>query len=114
MAIPTTADIITRWPKFGNCPPGQVEQVLQEVIRRNHCPESTWGVDQYDGILLRVAHILTLELHQDAETAGIAAAIARGGSASPAASGESDLDRTVYGQQFKAMYESVLATGFPF
>lgn len=82
-----------------------------DFCERVHCPIGKWSIGdddsrQIEGIRLRTAHYLQMELTQIAFSAAMGAAIQRGGSM-PTPPDMNDLGSTTYGQQFKALQKKL-------
>lgn len=108
MAI-RASDFLKEYPKYSSVPTDQVEAALRRSERK--CPIKVWDEDQAEGIMLYMAHLLESEWQQSIATAGAATAIAQGQAGDSSLTGD-DLDRTIYGQQFRRLRSSLPITGF--
>ena len=103
-------EYLTHYPRFASVPPAQIAKALDRAER--NCPFYAWGSDQEEGVKLYAAHLLECEWQQTMQTAGAATAIAKGQSA-PNPAAIDFLDRSIYGQQYRALRDTLgTTTGF--
>jgi hypothetical protein len=98
------------YPRFATVAPAAVRRALDRGERQ--CPLTVWEDEQEEGVILYAAHLLECEWQQTTETVSRATAIAKGQVAS-SLSQVDYFDRTIYGQEYRALRDSLpTTTGF--
>lgn len=106
----SVSDFLTRFPMLEAVPEHAIANILAE--QEIFCPARVWGNKQNMAILLRAAHVVSMEWIQTGILASSANSIASGGGATAPSGAEDDLDLTTYGRQFKALRKTIPAIGF--
>jgi hypothetical protein len=102
MAVPTTAEFLSKFPEFGEQTGTVVEGAIAEAAR--FTPETVWGDLQSDAISYLAAHELALRTMQMGMMVGAL-------SGSPLGEG---YKATLYGARYEQMLRSLPLTGFAF
>lgn len=90
----------------------EVELAIAFAIQ--DCPPSRWKLYTDRGVMLKAAHLLSMDWYETASIAGAAVPLAGGTAArSPASSGD-DLDLTTWGRQFKLLRTQVAGAPITF
>lgn len=100
MALPTSAQFLTRFPEFGEQPEAVVAEVLAEAAHST--PESVWKLIHTQAVAHLAAHLLATRITQ----VGIQV-----GSLSGNPLGEGLLS-TLYGQEYARLRDTLPLTGF--
>ena len=112
----TAADVKTRYPTFAGTDDPVIEAHIAKVSSFD-CPEDIWTdvAHRDEGILLCVAHYLTLEMLQQAMISAVSTGVSKGNQPNlNQLSGKSHWELTVYGIQYRDMQQSLPISGFAF
>lgn len=99
MAVPSTSDFLSRFPEFGEQSSSVVSTALAEAGR--YIPTTVWGTIHTDAVSYLTAHILATRTMQIGRQIG-------------APSGEpigSNLEATLYGQEYLRLFNSLTLSG---
>lgn len=112
----TPADVKSRYPTFAGIEDSVIQAHINKVTDFD-CPSSEWPDVAYreEGILLCVAHYLTLEMLQQAMISAISTGVSKGNQPSlNQLSGKQHWELTVYGLQFRDFQKTLPISGFAF
>lgn len=103
----TIAQFKASHPDFDGFTDVQIQEFLD--LAAIECPATVWdnATKRSRGIKLKTAHYLECLRAQQALSAATAQSVAQGQASLAAPSGESDLNSTLYGQQFKQLRKTL-------
>jgi hypothetical protein len=110
-----TASSFLETPPFDKFASKTIAEVeLAIVFAIQDCPQDRWGDYTDRGVMLKAAHILTMEWYDTAEVTGAAVPLAGGQPARSPVTGGDDLDLTTWGRQFKMLRTQVAGAPITF
>jgi hypothetical protein len=100
MAVPSTSEFLIRFPEFGEQSTPVVTRALTEAER--FAPVTSWGTTQYDAVSYLAAHILASRTMQIGQQIGLITGSPNG----------EQLNSSLYGQEYKRLFDSLTLSGF--
>jgi len=113
----TADDFLFAYPKFAVKTSAEINFALVSAMQ--DCPLARWGDYTDRGVMLKTAHLLSMDWYETAAILNAAIPLAGGQPAhSPSGasgdSGEGDLDLTTWGRQFKILRKQVAGAPITF
>ena len=113
----TTNDFLVTYPKFAVKTSAEISSALVSAMQ--DCPFDRWGDYTDRGVMLKMAHLLTVDWYETGAILSTAIPLAGGQPAHPASGtggehGDGDLDLTTWGRQFKILRKQITGTPITF